>query len=198
MQNDDNIKTAFIGPLLAAGGRALLTNAPRVLSMFNIGKLAEQAYRLKPVRDFITSKWPGLGGGIGPEVFKENFVKAIDNPAFQTIAVTAIQQMAGLGQLPQDLYKPEAFSQLYSTKGYGGEMIAAGAYQKTTGKLPPREILPRLTVNQFEESLRRISKDPSLKTSAQKYQRFLDLIKSAESQIGPFMGWTQQNFPTLF
>ena len=156
--------------------------------------LAANAFRLKPLRDFITSKFPGLGGRIGPKTFVNNFIEALADPEFQVVAMTGIMQFMGQGMIPQEAYKPEAFEQLFGTKGYAGESIAAGAYQKTTGKLPPREILPKMTIQQFEAQLRAIGNDPNL-APVEKMRKLTEFLGSVESSISSFSQFLNREVP---
>lgn len=177
---------------------ALTTAATRrsFLNMFNLRDVATRIFQAKPLRDEFARRFPVLSGGIGKEVFAQRFLESIEDPSFQILAVTGIQQLMGLGLLPQESYKPEAFQQLFRTKGFGGEMIAAGAYQKTTGKLPPREILPTLTLAQFEAQLQRIGNDPNL-LPAQKAKALSDFLGTVEGRMGQFTQFLKTNLPFL-
>lgn len=164
------------------------------LNSFDLRSVATTIFQAKPLRDEISRRFPAFSGGIGKEVFAEKFLQAIDDPAFQILAVTGIQQLMGLGLLPQEAYKPEAFQQLFRTKGYGGQSIAAGAYQKTTGKLPPREILPPITIAQFEAQLQQIGNNPNLQP-AQKLKAASDFIATTENKISQFNQFLKTNLP---
>lgn len=156
--------------------------------------VASKIFRVKETRDMFAQRFPAFSGGIGPQLFVENFMKALADKSFQVLAFSAAQKLLGLGLLSEEQYKPEAFEQLFRTKGYGGESIAAGAYQKTTGKLPPREILPKMTIDQFEAELRKIGNDPNLKP-AEKMKKLSEFLKTVESNMSSFSQFINTNLP---
>lgn len=191
MNNQNQKWVKISAPVVPA---ATTPSAALTSSGINWRDIASNIFRVKPLRDMFAMRFPGFSGGIGPQVFVENFMKSLADPSFQILAFSAAQKLMGLGLTPQEQYKTQAFEELFRTKGYGGQSIAAGAYQKTTGKLPPREILPKMTIQEFEAQLRKIGNDPNLKP-AEKMAKLSDFLKTVESGMASFSQFINTNLP---
>lgn len=164
-------------------------------SGINFRAVAPRLMNFKPIRDFLSKKFPELSGRVGPEVFTNRFLESLNDPAFIILAISGVQELIGSGAKPEELYKPQALTQYYRTMGYKDQPIAAGAYQKTLGKVPPRQILPQMSVADFEAELRRIG---SLNLpAAEKAKQLSDFLSKTEQTIGNFTSWVKQNMPFI-
>lgn len=116
------------------------------------------------LRNNLNTQFPflGLSALDKAKAIPETLLKSLADPNLQEILFAFIIQYYGFGTSPEEMYKPGTLQKIIDTIGYGGQSIAAGAYQKVLGKLPDKEILPTSSLESFESSLMRLKNKSDL------------------------------------
>lgn len=140
----------------------------------------------------------GLGAVRGTANLKNKLLELIADPAVHELLFTAILQQLGATGRAEDYFKgkilPDGTYQsplesIIQTPGYKGESIAAGAYQKTMGKTPPENILPKYEISDFQSAINTIVYDKSLSTTNRiaKLNQAIEYWDSITKGFGDFM-----------
>ena len=119
----------------------------------------------KSLLDYIAKMLPAWAGGdivrkiiANSKAFIRDFFELLKDENFQIMAFTAYMEERGLGLQPEEMYKLQAFQDIYRTRGYADQPIVSGAYQRMTLKMPGIDELPTITAEKFENDLIQLAK----------------------------------------
>lgn len=159
------------------------------------------------IKDFILNS--SLGKKYGPVAefanklidkqveFIKDFFTLLEDENFQALAFAAYLEQNNLAFNPEEMYKSKAFQQLYTTKGYGGELISEGAYQRFTGRLPGIDVLPDSSTVNLENDLQKLAKQLEGVRDDLKVEKLKELLNNWTMKVSDFERFAKENYPIL-
>lgn len=136
-----------------------------------------------------------IGKNVG--AFVNDFMELLEDENFQALAFAAYLEQNNLAFDPSEMYKSKAFQQLYTTKGYKGELISEGAYQRFTGRLPGIDVLPDSSTVNFENDLQTLANQLDGVRDDIKVQKLRQLLNTWSLEVSDFDRFARENYPVL-
>jgi hypothetical protein len=177
----------------------------------DFSKIAFSMFKSFPmIQSALKTMFPGAVNWLDPIEVTNKFLKAMQDPEFQDLAIVLAQQFIShrgqkLNINEKDMFKN--YDYYYKTKGTAlpgmsqnlMPSIAAGAYQSTTGQLPRKEVIPTKSFSNIMDEIKAITSEIGFQTldPAAKRKILSNKISEYTRELAPFREYLKKNFPVF-